>query len=45
MRPDLDPDLPVGIETAEGKMFAFDTVDNAAADMLGVEHLRHHLVV
>src|SRR6185436_242935 len=42
---DFDPDLPVGLEITEGQMLAFDTLDDAAADMLGLEHPRHEFLI
>ena len=34
----LDPQLPVGILVAEGKVLAFDAADHATADMFGLQH-------
>src|SRR5215213_5598169 len=38
MLADFDPDLPVGIEVAEGQMLALDTLDDATTDVLGFQH-------
>src|SRR5215207_6668555 len=42
---DLNPDLPVGVEVSKGKMLTLYALDNAAANMLGLQHPRHKLVV
>ena len=36
---DLDPDLPVGVRVAEGEMIALDAVDDAVADVFGLDHV------
>ena len=44
-RAGLDPDLPIGVGVAERQMLAFHAVDDARADVLGVDHVRHQLLI
>ena len=38
--PRLDPNLPVGIGIAKGKVLALHAIDDPSAAVLGVDHVR-----
>jgi hypothetical protein len=44
-RAGLDPYLLVCIDAAKREMLAFDSVDDALADMFGVDDIRHQFIV
>jgi hypothetical protein len=41
---ELNSDLPVGIEVSKCQVLAFNSVDYATADILGVDNARHHFI-